>query len=181
MSSHIAKRKVQQLITQQKLTAKYGRGLFWILTGDTNDLKLGPLLRINSKFKSVVKKHTRIILKNLKRSSILDNIITDLHRWYQEPECLPPINSDTEKGKPSDHLTVVFTPISVLHNMPLRAKRRTILRPITASGLNLFQVWIERETWKQVDETHDVNMNTTLLLQTLKDNINHIRRLSLVQ
>ena len=154
------------------LTAKYGRGLFWILAGDTNDLKLGPLLRINSKFKSVVKKPTRIYLKNPKQSSILDNIIIDMHRWYQEPECLPPINSDTEKGKPSDHLTVVFTPINVINNIPLRAKRRSILRPITDAGLNLFQVWIEGETWKQIVETHDINMKTTLLFQTLKENIN---------
>ena len=32
-------------------------------------------------------------------------------------------------------------------------------------------MWIEKETWKQVDETHDVNMKTNLLFQTLRENI----------
>ena len=34
------------------LGAKYGRGLHWIITGDTNDLKLGPILEINQNFKN---------------------------------------------------------------------------------------------------------------------------------
>ena len=42
------------------LRAKYGKGLFWILAGDTNDLKLGPILRLNANLKSIVKNPTRI-------------------------------------------------------------------------------------------------------------------------
>ena len=38
------------------LKAKHGRGLYWVLAGDTNDLKLGPILRLNQNLKSVVKK-----------------------------------------------------------------------------------------------------------------------------
>ena len=42
------------------LNTKYGKGTFWILAGDTNELKLGPILALSSKLKSVVKKPTRI-------------------------------------------------------------------------------------------------------------------------
>ena len=63
------------------LKAKYVKGLFWVLAGDTNDLKLGPILRLSSKLKSVVKKPTRLNPKNPQKSSILDNIITDMHKW----------------------------------------------------------------------------------------------------
>ena len=100
------------------LNTKYGKETFWILAGDTNDLKLGPILDLNSNLKSVVKKPTRLNPKNLNKSSILDNIITDLHKYYQEPKCLPPINSDKSTGKPADHLTVTWEPINVINNRP---------------------------------------------------------------
>ena len=92
------------------LRAKYGHGLHWILAGDTNQMKLGPILRLNKNLKSVVRSPTRINHKNLAKSSILDNIITDLNNWYQEPKCLPPIEPDSSTGKPSDHLMVIWEP-----------------------------------------------------------------------
>ena len=33
------------------LNTKYGKGKFWILAGDTNDLRLGPLLALNKNIK----------------------------------------------------------------------------------------------------------------------------------
>ena len=97
----------------------------------------------------------------------MDNIITDLHKWYQKPQCLPPIGSDTDKGKPSDHLTVVFKPINVINNIPLRRKRNITSRPITESGLNLFQLWIQEQTWDENKDTCSVNTKANLLHETL--------------
>ena len=45
------------------LNTKYGRGTFWILAGDTNNLKLGPILSLNKNLKSVVKTPTRLNFK----------------------------------------------------------------------------------------------------------------------
>ena len=154
------------------LKAKYVKGLFWVLAGDTNDLKLGPILRLSSKLKSVVKKPTRLNPKNPQKSSILDNIITDMHKWYQNPECLPPISADKGQGKPSDHLTVIFEPISVINNLPLRRKRNITSRPITESGLNMFSMWLEEQNWECIENTHSVNAQTNLLLKTLTDQVN---------
>ena len=154
------------------LQAKYVKGLFWVLAGDTNDLKLGPILRLNSNLKSVVKEPTRLNPKNPQNSSILDNIITDMHKWYQTPECLPPINADIGQGKPSDHLTVIFKPISVVNNLPLRRKRDIITRPITESGLSLFSMWLEEQDWETVKNAHSVNTKTILLHQTITDQVN---------
>ena len=53
------------------LKAKYVKGLYWVLAGDTNDLKLGPILRLNSNLKSVVKKPTRLNPKNPQKSTIV--------------------------------------------------------------------------------------------------------------
>ena len=93
-------------------------GLYWCIAGDTNQLKLDPILHLNPNLRSVVTKPTRINTKNPKKSSILDNIITDLHQWYQEPIILPPIAADPGQGKPSDHLKVIYKPLNPLNNKP---------------------------------------------------------------
>ena len=51
-----------------------------MIAGDTNDLKLGPILDIDPNFRSIVKKPTRLNPANPNKSSILDNIITTLHK-----------------------------------------------------------------------------------------------------
>ena len=152
------------------LSAKYGRGTYWILAGDTNTLNLNPILALNHKLKSVVKKPTRINHENPSKNSILDNIITDLHTFYQEPRCLPPIDPDCEKRKPSDHLTVVFTPINVINNTPLRKTKTITRRPITDSGLQMYSLWINRQDWKTNKETYDVNIKVETLQNMLLEN-----------
>ena len=135
-------------IVYNTLKAKYGKGLHWIMAGDTNELKQGPILRLSAYLASVVKNPTRINHKNPLKSTILDNIVTDLHKWYQEPKCLPPLDPDNDKGKPSDHLTVVFEPLNVINNIPARQKREILLRPITGSGMNMFEMWLRNQTWE---------------------------------
>ena len=105
--------------TYNFLSTKYGKGLHWIIAGDTNDMKLNSILNLSPNLKSVVTKPTR-----LNPDKILDNIITDLSKWYQTPECLPPLDADEGTGgAPSDHLTVVMSPITVLMNKPSRTTR----------------------------------------------------------
>ena len=82
MLDHIAE-------TYNFLSTKYGKGLYWMLAGDTNDLKLDQILSLSPNLKSLVKKPTR-----LNPDNILDNIISDMGKWYQSPECLPPLDAD---------------------------------------------------------------------------------------
>ena len=77
------------------------------MCGDTNDLKLEPILIINVKMNQVVKDPTR-----LTPPKVLDPIITTLGDFYQKPECLPPLDADNNNGAPSDHLMVVMKPLS---------------------------------------------------------------------
>ena len=160
-------------IVYNTLKAKYGKGLHWIMAGDTNELKLGPILRLNANLASVVKNPTRINHKNPSKSTILDNIITDLHKWYQEPKCLPPIDPDNENGKPSDHLTVVFEPLNVINNIPARQKREIILRPITESAMKMFGMWLRDQTWEEIKEAHAVNMKVHMLHNSIVQNVNN--------
>jgi hypothetical protein len=82
--------------TYNKLKTKYPSAYF-VLGGDINCLKTDLLLSISPAFRQIVLKPTR-------KDKVLSVIITDLHRYYQEPIILPPLKPDKLGiGKPSDH------------------------------------------------------------------------------
>ena len=145
-----------------QLCAKFKKGLHWIICGDTNDLKLDPILHLSSNFKQVVQNPTR-----LDPPRILDPIITTLADFYQLPECLAPLDADPDSnGKPSDHLMVVMTPISVINNKPARTKRMFTYRPFNENRLQQMQQWIVKEEWTEV--SHAISAHTKLeVLQNL--------------
>ena len=153
--------------TYNFLNAKYGRGLYWILAGDTNDMKLDPILHMSPSLKSVVTNPTR-----LNPDKILDNIITDLAHFYQNPECLPPLDADVNSGgKPSDHKIVVMKPISVIDNKPARITREVNIRPMKQSGIDLFGFWIEKQSWKEVLEAETVDKKSEILQNMLLEKL----------
>ena len=149
-------------------------GLYWCIAGDTNQLKLDPILHLNPNLRSVVTKPTRINTKNPKKSSILDNIITDLHQWYQEPIILPPIAADPGQGKPSDHLKVIYKPLNPLNNKPYRQVRKIEVRPMKESGMNLLKVWLDNKHWDEIEETSSPHHKAKLLHSTLMSKINEV-------
>ena len=156
MLDHIAE-------TYNFLNMKYGKGLHWLLAGDTNDLKLDPILSLSPNLKSVVLTPTR-----LNPDKILDNIITDMSKWYQIPECLPALDADPGSGgKPSDHLIVVMKPVSVLENKPARVKRQVEVRPLKQSGIDLFSHWIKSQDWKEVLDAESVDRKSEILQSML--------------
>ena len=74
------------------LSKKYGRGLHFVIAGDTNDLKLDSILSLDSRLVQIVQEWTR-----LNPPAILDPIIMTLSSYYQEPKCLEPLDCDPEK------------------------------------------------------------------------------------
>ena len=98
------------------LSTKYGRGLHFILAGDTNDLNLNPILSLTPNFNQIVKKWTR-----MDPPAILDPIITTLAHFYQEPVCLEPLDADHDKnGKPANHKIVLARAITTINNKSTR-------------------------------------------------------------
>ena len=70
--------------------------------------------------------------------AILDPIITTLSKYYQEPLCLEPLDSDPDKnGVKSDHRIVVSKPISTINNKPIRNIREVKVRPLPQLSLGL--------------------------------------------
>ena len=115
------------------LNSKYQSGLFFILAGDTNELKLDSILNLSPTLKQLVDSPTR-----LNPDQILDPIITNLSKYYQTPVCLPPLDNDPDKdGSPSDHLIVYMKPIDSMNNNPAWKKVAVKFRPLTDSGIRL--------------------------------------------
>ena len=114
------------------LSTKHGRGLNYVIGGDTNDLKLDPILSLDSNFVQVVQEWTR-----LNPPALLDPVIMTLAHLYQEPMCLEPLDPDPDKnGKKSDHRIVLIRPINVINNKPIRRTREIKVRPFSQSGMD---------------------------------------------
>ena len=128
------------------LCSKYTEGLYFILAGDTNDLKLDTILNLSPNMKQVVSDFTR-----LNPPAMLDPILTTLSKFYQKPICLPPLDPDPlSNGSPSDHLMPLMLPLSTLNNRPARTKRKVTIRPLPESGLAKFEEWISTHSWENV-------------------------------
>ena len=114
--------------TYHLLCSKFQSGLHFIMAGDTNDLRLDPILNLSPQLIQVVNTPTR-------NGAILDPIITTLSKFYQSPVCLPPLDPDPDKtGAPSDHKIVFMEPINSINNNPGRTQKKVTFRPLPQSG-----------------------------------------------
>ena len=106
--------------------------------------------------------------------AVLDPVITTLSNYYQEPECLDPLDPDPDKnGKPSDHRIVLVKPISIINNRSARKFKEIKVRPYTKSGLDKMKNWFMEQTWDQVFQAETANEKANifqkLLLKALDD------------
>ena len=119
------------------LNTKYGKGLHFVIAGDTNDLKLDSILSLSPNLVQVVRDWTR-----LDPPAILDPVIMTLSNLYQVPMCLEPLDADPDtNGKKSDHRIVVIKPINVINNKCLRQTREIKVRPFPQSGITRMREW----------------------------------------
>ena len=151
------------------MCSKYKNGLHWIICGDTNDLRLDPILALSPNMKQVVESHTR-----MNPPRLLDPIITTLSKYYQVPQVLPPLDPDPNcGGKPSDHLMVVFTPINTINRKCANITKQIKFRPLSDIGMYKMEQWLKNENWNEVlqAECADVKASTlqNLLMTKFKD------------
>ena len=149
--------------TYHYLCSKYGKGIDFIIAGDTNRLNLSPILSLSPNLQQVVKVPTR-----LSPARILDPIITTLKKYYCEPVTKPPIEADQNKsGKPSDHLVVLFEPYTASLDIPPRVYKTVASRPINFEGLKKFSTWIENHNWVNLYKCQGVDEKAELLQNLL--------------
>ena len=148
------------------LNTKYGRGLHFILAGDTNELRLKPILDLGSNLVQIVTKPTRTD-KITKKESILDPIIMTMAQYYQEPDIVKPLDSDPDKnGKPADHNIVLCKPISTINNIHARVTKSILVQPVTEAGLNKMKNWLMEETWDSVIKSDTADSKATVFQNT---------------
>ena len=150
------------------LNSKYQSGLFFILAGDTNELKLDSILNLSPNLKQLVSSPTR-----LDPERILDPIITDLSKYYQIPVVLPPLDNDPDKdGSPSDHLMPFMEPINSFNNNPARRKKVVTFRPMPRSGIEKMGKWIVNEDWSCVINSESAHDKATVLHNLMMKQLN---------
>ena len=152
------------------LTSKYGEKTHFILASDSNKLKLSPILDISSSFTQVVKVPTR-----LDPPAILDTIVTSLSKFYNEPITKPPLQNDPDNlnGKPSDHLIVLWAPISCTIEDKARQYKTVTFRPIPDSGLSSFSKWLISYSWDKLYRLKTVDEKAELFHSILYEQVEH--------
>ena len=151
------------------VSTKFGEGVHFIIAGDTNELRLKPILDLSSTFVQIVTKPTRHD-KTTGKKAMLDPIIMTLSKYYQSPEVLPPLDADPDtNGKPSDHNIVVCRPISVINNVNARVTRNIQVQPITDSGIKLMKNWLMVEDWNEVTHAKTANQKADNFQEIFKN------------
>ena len=111
-----------------------------IMVADVNNLKVERILSMDPSLKSINKKPTR-------KEKCLDVVITDLHRFFEVPDIIPPVPVDRgEKGVPSDHMGTFTKPRSN-HTKPPQNNHKTI-QPMPNSLMEKYNITIAREDWR---------------------------------
>ena len=152
------------------LSKKYGRGLHFVIAGDTNDLKLDSILSLDSRLVQIVQEWTR-----LNPPAILDPIIMTLSSYYQEPKCLEPLDCDPEKnGKKSDHRIVLCRPINTINNKSARQIRKVKVRPFPQSGMDQLTEWFIDQTWDQVYSEQSAHKKAEIFQHLLTQKLDEI-------
>ena len=152
--------------TYHLLRSKYQSGLHFIMAGDTNDLKLDPILSLSPQLKQVVSTPTR-------KGAILDPIITTLATYYQTPVCLPPLDPDPDQtGAPSDHMIVFMEPINGVNNNPARVKKTVTFRPLPESGIRLMGAWLVNHSWDTLYRADTAHRKAEIFQNTLLEKLN---------
>ena len=134
-----------------------------IISGDRNKIDIPVLLSIDPSLRQTVR-HPTLGLK------ILDVIVTNLWRYFDEPTIIPPLNPDKPGcGVPSDHSGVSATP-SVSQGQPARrTKVCKIIRPLPESLMDIFETKLSSQNFEMLSE-----MPVDLMIKNFQDTLNFI-------
>ena len=117
-----------------------------IISGDRNSIDIPTLLSIDPSLRQTVNLPTRGF-------KILDVIVTNLARYFNEPEIIPAIVSDHPgKGVPSDHSGVVSTPNTSFSNPNTRTKVKRMIRPLPDSLLQVFGDKLKKLNFRKFED-----------------------------
>ena len=149
------------LSTTHYLLSRFPRaGL--VIGGDKNDLQISSLISGIPRLRQIVTKYTH-------RRKILDIILTNMSSLYAVPEIVPAVPPDNPQvGVPSDHSTVVATPLTQDNVGRFRDFITRKYRPLPQSSITEFGRWICSEDWLGVTE----QVNPTQQVEAFQNIVN---------
>jgi hypothetical protein len=138
----------------------------FIIARDFNRLRINPILDLSSTLSQVVQIPTR---RN--PDATLDKIITTLSKYYLSLATLEPLDNDTAGiGKPSDHLIVVWKPLSQ-SEQPKPKQKLITFRPLPESGMLLVEQCLQSETWQQLYQSETAHEKAEMFHKTLLEKL----------
>ena len=147
---------------QQLLSLHPNAGI--VISGDRNSLDIPTLLNIDPSLRQLVKKVTRGL-------RVLDIILSNLGKFYDEPIIVQPILPDNpNKGVPSDHSGVVATPHTDPDKPHLRTKIVRTIRPLPESLISTFGNKLEKQDWAKLEKCH----TSTLMVEELQNILHNL-------
>ena len=126
-----------------------------IISGDRNSIEISALLSIDPSLRQTV-------LQPSRGDKILDVIVTNLARYFNEPVIVPPIQPDRPgHGAPSDHSGVVATPNTTLQPAN-RIKVEKNIRPLSESLIQLFNDKLAKTSFTNLNVYQFMKWSTNL-------------------
>ena len=109
-----------------------------------------------------IPKLRQIVSQNTCNGKVLDVLMINIPEQYPSPQIVPPVPADNPlKGCPSDHSTVVATPLAQLDDDQIINEYKTkICRPLPESDKIELGKWITQQTWECIpdDDSPDVQV-----------------------
>ena len=131
-----------------------------IISGDRNSIDISTLLSIDPSLRQTVILPTRGF-------KVLDVIVTNLGRFFNEPIIIPPIFPDVlGHGVPSDHSGVFATPNTNSTQVTQRTKVKKKIRPLPESLFPAFETKLDNQNFNFTKE-----MSPTEMVQKFQDTL----------
>ena len=150
------------------MLTKYPRAVL-VIGGDRNDISISTLLDSISKLR-------QIVTRNTCNGKIFDVLLINIPEQYPPPTIVPPIPADDpSRGCPSDHSTVVSTPLSntgICKN--IHEYTTKVSRPLPNSGIIEFGQWITRENWDCLDNDDSPDQQVEALQNLMTEKMDYI-------
>jgi hypothetical protein len=89
---------------------------------------------------------------------VLDLIITDIHKFYEDPEILSPLGT-------SDHRRIVWRPKNRNQLGNKKGKRTITVKPLRDSSILQFEQFIREYNWSFVFNAAEVDDGVRLFLE----------------
>ena len=117
-----------------------------IISGDRNNIDISTLLSIDPSLHQLVRMPTRGL-------NILDVIVTNLDRYFNEPVIIPAILPDRPgHGVPSDHCGVFATPNTNQNHPAEKTKVKKKIRPLPESLIQTFEDKLASHDFEMLSE-----------------------------